>query len=108
MRVGIILFGFLLHNRGSKCPACEYRLLCNSMTYLDISGSDRVRFGYYFNDVINVFFILSCYNLILLLFFLQDVIRSPLLAVHPRRENLDVFFNLLLPLLPLLLRGDEW
>ena len=53
-------------------------------------------------------FYLSCYNLILLLFFLQDVIRSPLLAVHPRRENLDVFFNLLLPLLPLLLRGDDW
>ena len=45
---------------------------------------------------------------ILLLFFLQDVIRSPLLAVHPRRENLDVFFNLLLPLLPLLLRAAAW
>ena len=55
-----------------------------------------------------LFFILSCYNLILLLFFLQDVIRSPLLAVHPRRENLDVFFNLLLPLLPLLLRAAAW
>ena len=42
------------------------------------------------------------------MFFLQDVIRSPLLAVHPRRENLDVFFNLLLPLLPLLLRAAAW
>ena len=54
MRVSIVLFGILLHNRGSKCPACECRLLCNSIAYLDISGSDRVRFGYYFNDVINV------------------------------------------------------
>ena len=107
--MSIALFGIPLHNRGSKCPSCEYKPLCNSIAYLDISGSDRVRFGYYFNDVINaIIFILSCYNLNLLLFFLQDVIRSPLLAVHPRRENLDVFFNLLLPLLPLLLRGDEW
>ena len=50
----IHLFGILSQKWGSKWPACEYRLLCNSMTYLDISGSDRVRFGYYFNDVINV------------------------------------------------------
>ena len=39
---------------------------------------------------------------------LQDVIRSPLLAVHPRRENLDVFFNLLLRLPSLLLRASAW
>ena len=54
MRVFIGLFGIVLHNRGSKCPACEYRLLCNCIAYLDISGSDRVRFGYYLKDVINV------------------------------------------------------
>ena len=76
------------------------------LTYLDRIGSDSVIILMML--LMLLFFILSCYNLILLLFFLQDVIRSPLLAVHPRRENLDVFFNLLLPLLPLLLRGDEW
>ena len=80
--------------------------LLHNLTHLERIGSDSVIILMML--LMLLFFILSCYNLILLLFFLQDVIRSPLLAVHPRRENLDVFFNLLLPLLPLLLRGDEW
>ena len=31
-------------NWGVKCPPCEFRLLYNSIPYLDISGADRVRF----------------------------------------------------------------
>ena len=54
VRVSVVVFGLLLHNRGSKCPACEHGLfviLRHISTYLDRIGSD---------SVINLMMLLCC------------------------------------------------